>query len=85
MKKSGKYRKGGLKFSMDTIPIINKMSRCCEHSSEEAIPVTNETECKNTNLGRSQLHSVRQIPFHPLITFEMSEEELQKFLFNYDC
>jgi hypothetical protein len=70
---------------MDTIPIINKMSRCCEHSSEEAIPVTNETECKNTNLGRSQLHSVRQIPFHPLITFEMSEEELQKFLLNYDC
>ena len=70
---------------MDTIPIINKKSRCCEHSSEEAIPVTNETECKNTNLGRSQLHSVRQIPFHPLITFEMSEEELQKFLFNYDC
>jgi len=70
---------------MDTIPIINKTSRCCEHSSEEAIPVTNETECKNTNLGRSQLHSVRQIPFHPLITFEMSEKELQKFLFNYDC
>ena len=71
------------------LPIRNagnpKMSRCCERSSEEEIPVTNETECKNTNLGRSQLHSVRQIPFHPLITFEMSEEELQKFLFNYDC
>jgi hypothetical protein len=64
------------------LPIRNagnpKMSRCCEHSSEEEIPVTNETECKNTNLGRSQLHSVRQIPFHPLVTFEMSEQELQK-------
>ena len=62
------------------------MSRCCERSSEEAwprqedamLPLTNETECKNTNLGRSQLHSVRQIPFHPLVTFEMSEQELQK-------
>jgi hypothetical protein len=40
--------------------------------------MTNETECKNTKLGRSQLHSVRQIPFHPFVTFEMSEQELQK-------
>jgi hypothetical protein len=65
-------------LTLSIFRVYFNMSRCCEHSSEEEIPMTNETECKNTKLGRSQLHSVRQIPFHPFVTFEMSEQELQK-------
>jgi hypothetical protein len=64
------------------LPIRNagnpKMPRYYKHTSEEAIPVTRETVSKNVELGRSHDDVVRQLPFHSLLTFEMTESEIRE-------
>lgn len=69
------------------LPIRNagnpKMPRYYKHISEEAIPATRETVSKNVDLVNYQNDIVRQLPFHPFVTFEMTEEEIEKLCYFY--
>jgi hypothetical protein len=59
------------------------MSRCYKHISEEAIPATRETVSKNVDLGSYHDSTVRQLPLHSLLTFEMTSEEIEKLCYFY--